>query len=42
MINEVQKAEYRAPSLVQYGSVRNLTGGSEGTLGDVMTQRAML
>lgn len=34
MIKENKKAAYLAPSLVEYGSVRNLTGGSAGTDND--------
>lgn len=34
MISEATKSPYEKPSLVEYGSVRNLTGGSTGTNGD--------
>lgn len=34
MIQEAKKSEYQTPTLVEYGSVRNLTGGSLGQLGD--------
>lgn len=42
MTKEVQKLEYLAPSLVEYGSVRNLTGGSSGTLGDTMSTQMLM
>ncbi len=34
MIDQNSKATYEAPRLVEYGSVRNLTGGSMGAKGD--------
>lgn len=34
MIMEGKKGAYQAPTLVEYGSVRNLTGGSTGTDND--------
>lgn len=34
MIEGIKKAEYQAPALVEYGSVRNLTGGSTGSVDD--------
>ncbi len=34
MIDQNSKAAYETPRLVEYGSVRNLTGGSGGTLRD--------
>ena len=36
------KAGYVQPRLVVYGSVRNLTGGSTGTIGDVKTTMKMM
>lgn len=30
MTTETTKSVYQAPALVEYGSVRNLTGGSAG------------
>lgn len=32
--NRAGRKAYVQPALVEYGSVRNLTGGSGGTLGD--------
>lgn len=34
MIKHTNKTVYQAPSLVAYGSVRNLTGGSAGADND--------
>lgn len=34
MIDQNSKTAYETPRLVEYGSVRNLTGGSMGTKGD--------
>lgn len=34
MVQEAQKSEYKTPKLVEYGSVRNLTGGSSGGVAD--------
>ena len=34
MTEQTVKNAYEAPRLVEYGSVRNLTGGSGGTNGD--------
>jgi hypothetical protein len=39
MTKELGKSEYSAPKLVEYGSVRNLTGGSAGPRGDTGTMR---
>ncbi len=34
MIDQNSKSAYDTPRLVEYGSVRNLTGGSMGVNGD--------
>lgn len=34
MAQQPEKSVYEAPRLVEYGSVRNLTGGSDGSHGD--------
>lgn len=34
MAQHFDKSAYQAPRLVEYGSVRNLTGGSDGQNGD--------
>ena len=34
MIDQNSKAAYETPRLVEYGSVRNLTGGSTGARSD--------
>ena len=39
-INAKQNLSYERPQLAVYGSVRNLTGGSNGKLGDGKTNRA--
>jgi hypothetical protein len=43
MMQKITKPAYSAPRLVEYGSVRNLTGGSGGTDNDgggVMTAQS--
>lgn len=34
MVQPTEKSIYETPRLVEYGSVRNLTGGSMGVNGD--------
>lgn len=39
MTKETNKSVYQAPALVEYGSVRNLTGGSGGPEADGLGMR---